>query len=73
MLGLLLLLAEELVKQLAAALHQDQTTVIGAIGLVVQQTLYALHALAFGRLIAVRPRAPCEVFLAWQSDVHAVK
>jgi hypothetical protein len=73
MLGLLLLLAEELVEQLAAALHQDQTTIVGAIGLVVEQTLHALHALAIGRLIAVWPRAPCEVFLTRQSDVHAVE
>jgi hypothetical protein len=73
MLVLLPLLAEKLVKELAAAVHQDQAAIVRAVGLVVQKTLYTLHSLALGRLIAVWPGAPCEVFLAWQSDVHAVE
>jgi hypothetical protein len=43
---LLSLPAKELVMQFAATLHQNQTPVIGAIGLVIQQTLHTLHALA---------------------------
>ena len=39
-------LAEKLIEQLAATFHQNQTTIIRAVWLVVQKPLYALHSLA---------------------------
>lgn len=66
-------LLEELVEELAGALHDDEATVIGAVGLVVQETLNTLHALTLGRLVTVGPRGPGKVLLARQCDVLAVE
>jgi len=66
-------LLEELVEELAGALHDDEATVLRAVGLVVQETLNTLHALALGRLVTVGPRGPSKVLLARQSDVLAVE
>jgi hypothetical protein len=48
-------LGEELVEKLARPLHDNQTTILGTVWLIVQQSLDTLHALAKGILITVRP------------------
>ena len=70
---LLASLLEELVEELARALHDDEAAVLGSVGLVVQETLDTLHALALGRLVAVGPGRPGKVLLARQRDILAIE
>jgi hypothetical protein len=42
------LLSKELIEKLGRALHEHETTILGAVGGKVQETLHSLHALGSG-------------------------
>lgn len=70
---LLTSLGEELIKELAGTLHNNETSIIRSVWLVIEKALNALHPFTVWRLVTVRPRGPGEVFLARKGYVLTIE